>query len=115
MKIDELVHLIDGQIIEGEQFANREISNVFASDLMSDVLTINTDEKLLLLTGLCNNQTMRTCEMADIKNIIFVRGKQATDEMIEIARENEMILIRTEYSMYRTAGLLYNKDLPPVY
>ena len=115
MKIGEIVHLIDGQIIEGEQYKDREITKIFASDLMSDVLTIDTDEQLLLLTGLCNNQSMRTCEMSDIKNVIFVRDKKATEEMLEIARDNEMILIQTPYSMYRTAGILYGKELPPVY
>ena len=115
MKIGEIVHLIDGQIIEGEQYKDREINRIFASDLMSDVLTIDTDEQLLLLTGLCNNQSMRTCEMSDIKNVIFVRGKRVTEEMLEIARDNEMILIQTEYSMYRTAGILYQNELPPVY
>ena len=53
--------------------------------------------------------------MSDIKNVIFVRNKKATEEMLEIARDNEMILIQTPYSMYRTAGILYSKELPPVY
>ena len=115
MKIGDIVHLIDGQVIEGEQYLDREIDRIFASDLMSDVLTIDTDEKLMLLTGLANNQSMRTCEMSDIKNVVFVRGKRITEEMLEIARDNEMVLIQTEYSMYRTAGILYQNELPPVY
>lgn len=115
MKVGDIVHLIDGQVIEGEQYLDREIDRIFASDLMSDVLTIDTDEKLMLLTGLANNQSMRTCEMSDIKNVVFVRGKRITEEMLEIARDNEMVLIQTEYSMYRTAGILYMNELPPVY
>jgi hypothetical protein len=46
---------------------------------------------------------------------VFVRGKRITEEMLEIARDNEMVLIQTEYSMYRTAGILYMNELPPVY
>ena len=115
MKVGDIVHLIDGQVIEGEQYLDREIDRIFASDLMSAVLTIDTDEKLMLLTGLANNQSMRTCEMSDIKNVVFVRGKRITEEMLEIARHNEMVLIQTEYSMYRTAGILYMNELPPVY
>ena len=32
MKIGEIVHLIDGQVIEGEQYLEREIYRIFASD-----------------------------------------------------------------------------------
>jgi hypothetical protein len=44
----------------------------FASDLMSDVLTLDCNG-VLLVTGLCNMQTIRTAEMADVSCILFVR------------------------------------------
>lgn len=115
MTLKEIVDKLGASVGLGSDKLDREEEFCFASDLMSDVLTIDTDEQLLLLTGLCNNQSMRTCEMSDIKNVIFVRDKKATEEMLEIARDNEMILIQTPYSMYRTAGILYSKELPPVY
>ena len=76
MKIHDIINLIGGTVVEGKQFLDKEITHVFASDLMSDVLTLNTDESLLLVTGLANLQTIRTCEMSDIKTVIFVRGKK---------------------------------------
>ena len=42
---------------------------------MSEVLTIDS-ENLILITGLVNVQTIRTCEMLDIQNIIIVRNKK---------------------------------------
>ena len=115
MKIQEIKSLISGTIVEGEAGQNKEVDCAFASDLMSDVLTLRTEKSLMLITGLCNMQTIRTCEMSDIKVIMFVRGKQVTDEMIELAQENEMTLITTKFSLYRTAGLLYSAGLPGVY
>lgn len=115
MKVQEVLSLISGTIVEGEAGLDKEIDCAFASDLMSDVLTLRTDKTVMLITGLCNMQTIRTCEMSDIKVIMFVRGKQVTEEMIELAEENEMTLITTKYSLYRTAGLLYNANLPSVY
>lgn len=115
MKIHHVINLIEGKVVEGEQFLNKEVTHVFASDLMSDVLTLKTDESLLLVTGLANLQTIRTCEMSDIKTIIFVRGKKSSLEMRQLASENEMILIETPYSMYRTSGLLFQAGISSLY
>lgn len=81
---------------------------------MSDVLTLDCNE-VILITGLCNLQTIRTAEMADVDCILFVRGKRITPEMLQLASENNMILLETEHSMYHTVGELYCSGLVPVY
>ena len=40
MTIEEVAALVQGEIICGDSFKDREVAYVFASDLMSDVLTI---------------------------------------------------------------------------
>ena len=115
MKIQEITSLISGTVVEGEAFCDREIDCAFASDLMSDVLTLRTDKSVMLITGLCNTQTIRTCEMSDIKVVLFVRGKKVTDEMRELAEDNDMLLITTDLSLYRTSGTLFNAGLSGVY
>ncbi len=115
MKIANITQLISGTIVEGGASIDKEIDCAFASDLMSDVLTLRTDKTVLLLTGLCNVQTIRTCEMSDLKVIVFVRGKQVTEEMKELAKENEMTLISTNFSLYRAAGILYAAGLPEAF
>ncbi len=115
MTIEDVSTLVQGEIICGAEFKDREVGKVFASDLMSDVLTIRDSDGLLLVTGLSNLQSIRTCEMSDIQMILVARGKAVTDEMIELAEDNEMIIIRTDFSMYKTAGILYSAGLPPIY
>ncbi len=115
MNIEEIVNLVGAAIVEGGGHQNRVVDQVFASDLMSDVLTINAGHSLMLVTGLANIQTIRTCEMADIKTVLFVRGKQVTEEMKKLASENEMVLMETGYSLYRASGLLFKAGILPVY
>lgn len=115
MRINDVNVLVNGKIVLGVEQQLQEIDCVFASDLMSDVLTIRTDKSLMLITGLANLQTIRTCEMSDIKVIMFVRGKKVTEEMLELAAENDMVLIETKFSLYRTSGILYNAGIEPVY
>lgn len=114
MKIKEIVGLVNGKIVCGEEHQDIEVNIAFASDLMSDVLTVKIDD-LLLITGLVNVQTIRTAEMSDISCLLFTRNKVVTPEMKEIAQENDMVLITTPYSTFKTSGILYSHGIHPVY
>ncbi|MBP8849720.1 MAG: hypothetical protein KBG80_04105 [Breznakibacter sp.] len=114
MTIAEITELLSAKVVCGKDFIHREVHRGFASDLMSDVLTLDTDS-LLLITGLCNLQTIRTSEMADISCILFVRGKKVTPEMRLLATELDMILLECECSMFRAISTLNNAGLEPVY
>ena len=110
MDVTEIVRLTQGKVICGQ---NRDLEYAFASDLMSDVLTLKRD-KLLLITGLTNLQTVRTAEMSDIEVILFVRNKQVNQEMIALAEENGITLIVSPFTMFRACGALQG-GLQPIY
>lgn len=114
MNLNEIAEILNANIVCGHSKLQREVKAVFASDLMSDVLTIDS-ENLLLLTGLVNIQTIRTSEMSDIKNIVLVRNKKASEEMIKLAEENRIVIMECSYSMYKACGLLFEKGINPVY
>jgi predicted transcriptional regulator len=113
MKLKEIAQLVQAEVLCGEANLDYEQKNAFASDLMSDVLTIKVDD-FMLITGLANLQSIRTAEMSDVKCVLLVRGKEATDEMIELAQENGMVLMHTQFSMFKTAGILYSAGLNPM-
>lgn len=114
MKIRQIQELTRARLVCGQVETAREVAYGFASDLMSDVLRLDVSD-ILLITGLCNIQTIRTAEMADVNCILFVRGKMVTREMEEVASDNNMVLLTTDYSMYRAVGLLYGNGLKPAY
>jgi predicted transcriptional regulator len=114
MTISEIQTLLNAEIICGTDKISQTVDRAFASDLMSDVLTLKSNQ-IMLLTGLCNIQTIRTMEMADLNTVIFVRGKKATEDMIDIAEENDMIVLQTDYSMFRTSGILWEAGIKPVF
>ena len=84
MTPDDIIKLLDATCICGARKLHDPIQHAFAADLMSDVLRLNT-EGLLLITGMANPQVIRTAEMADIPFILFVRDKQITAEMQQLA------------------------------
>ena len=114
MEISKIAKILDANIIVSNHDSKHKLKYGFASDLMSDVLTLE-EEEVILITGLCNIQTIRTAEMANISVILYVRNKQVTDEMIHLAKENDMTIMQCNYSMFRTVGLLHENRLCPVY
>lgn len=114
MKSERIQKLTEASVVCGSAKENIEVTCAFASDLMSDVLTVDCNG-VILVTGLCNLQTIRTAEMAEVSCILFVRGKKVTPDMIELASENNMLLMETDHSMYRAVGELYVNGLPPVF
>lgn len=114
MKLSEIIDLTNAKVVAGDTEKDRELLRAFSSDLMSDVLTLDT-EHILLITGLTNLQIVRTAEMADIEVVLLARNKRATPEMIELANETGLVLLETPYSIYRSGGVLFKNGLAPVY
>lgn len=114
MKVNEIAKILDAKILCGEDNLDLEFECAFASDLMSDVLTTQADG-MLLLTGLANVQTIRTAEMSDIQGVVIVRNKAVSPEMIDLARENDIVLFACKVSMFKASGLLYEKGLKPLF
>jgi predicted transcriptional regulator len=114
MTIKEISEIIDGKVICCEENLSTSIEYAFASDLMSDVLTVEK-ENIVLITGLANLQTIRTSEMSEISCIIIARGKKTGDEMVSLAKENSMILIESPHSMFYISGKLYKAGIKPIY
>jgi hypothetical protein len=92
MKIKEIINILNAKIVTGEKYLDKEIEYAFASDMMSDVLTVEM-RNILFITGLANIQAMRTAEMSDARTVLLVRNKKATKEMKDIAIQNDMVLL----------------------
>ena len=114
MQIGNIAELLKAKILTPELYLQRDVDYAFTSDLMSDVLTGDYD-KTLLITGLSNLQAIRTAEMSDIREVIIGRNKKVSREMIELARDNDIILLQSSYSLYKISVILYESGVKAVY
>ena len=114
MTIAQIRNILNAKVLCGEDRMDYSIEVAFASDLMSDVLTLKNDH-VLLITGLANVQTIRTAEMSDIACVIFARNKKVSPEMLELAIENDLIVLECEYSVFKTCGLLFQAGIQPIF
>ncbi|MDP3452118.1 MAG: hypothetical protein Q8R90_04110 [Bacteroidales bacterium] len=114
MTLRDICALVEGVPVSGQSRLDDIVEFAFASDLMSDVLTIKRDQ-FLLITGLANLQSIRTAEMSDAPYILLCRGKEVTKEMLDLANEDDVLIIKSKFSMFRCAGILFGAGVKPVY
>ena len=84
MKLSKIIEALDGKLLTGEGFLEKDITTCGASDLMSDILA-GLSEGCILLTGLTTVQVIRTAMVADVGAVVFVRGKTPPAEVVELA------------------------------
>ena len=99
MTVLQLKEILSAELLCGGDHLDREVQTACGSDMMSDVLAF-VKEQAVLLTGLVNPQVVRTAEMMDMKVIVFVRGKVPSDAILDLARELDIVVLKTELEMF---------------
>ncbi len=110
MKLKKIVELLEAEVFCPEKYLEKDITCAFGSDLISDILMC-TKEPTLLLTGLTNPQVVRLADMIELQGIVFVRGKKPTPELVEMAKESDLPMISTAFTLFKSSGILYNEGL----
>ena len=110
MRLYDVRDILDAKVLWGEEYLDQEIESACGSDFMSDVLAF-VKNQARLLTGLVNPQVVRTADMMDMVCIVFVRGKEPGTDMVELAQERGIVLMKTPLRMFTACGLLYDNGL----
>ena len=110
MTVLELQKILDAELVCGEEHMDREVHTACGSDMMSDVLAF-VKEQAVMLTGLVNAQVVRTAEMMDMKVIVFVRGKCPDASIVSLAKQLDIVVLKTKLEMFTSCGRLYEAGL----
>jgi predicted transcriptional regulator len=110
MTLRDVQKVLNANVLWGEGLLDQEIRSACGSDMMSDVLAFGSNHSILL-TGLVNQQAIRTAEMMDMLCVVFVRGKEPGYPILELAEEKGIVVMNTEYRMFLACGLLYQSGL----
>jgi len=111
MNLQKIKEILRADVIVGSSL-KKEIEMVCACDLMSELLScVLRRSETLLLTNLTHPQTVHTAEIVEIPAICFVRGRKPGSQTIELAKENNIILLSTYFSLYEASGQLYKDGI----
>jgi len=114
MKLREIINLLKADVLVGDGLLDDiEVDRCFSADLMSDVLG-RSHANGILITGITNPQAVRTADIADIKAVCVVRGKQPEADTVALAKQKEIPLFITKLTMFEACGILYMNGLKGV-
>ena len=118
MKAEDIAKVLKAKklSLSGEHALDKEYSMVFATDLMSDALAMiqKAPEETVLLTGLCNAQSLRTAQMLDQELVVIVRGKELNEEVVRMGSDLGISILATPFTMYEACGILYREGMRSV-
>ncbi len=99
MTIETIRSALEAKVIAGEELLDTDVSQIYASDLMSDVLAFGKSNSILL-TGLASQQSVISAHMAEFKGVVLIRGKKMKDGAALFARDHHLVLMSTDLDMY---------------
>jgi predicted transcriptional regulator len=110
LTLEEIKRLLGCRVVVSPESLEDQVEAAISSDLMSDVLAF-AEPGSVLITGLTNAQSVRTADVADIKAIIYVRGKQPATEAVQLADELGIPLMVSKLMMFEASGILFRNGL----
>ena len=110
MKLAEIKDMLQCQVLTGEDALSMEVETVVASDGMSEILAF-AHPGALMITGLTNVQSVRTADIANVRAMIYIRGKRPDTRTIDVAREKKIPVLATSLGMFDVCGILREAGL----
>lgn len=88
------------------KFEHREISGVFVSDMLSDVMA-GAQSGNLWVTVQTHKSIVPAANLVDVSAIVITSGKVVPQETIDLATKHNIAILSTELPTYELVGKLY--------
>jgi hypothetical protein len=106
MKLNEIKDILECDILtKNQDISLVEVDTVLASDGMSEILAFH-HPGALMITGLTNIQSVRTANVADVKAIVYIRGKLPNEKTVALAQQEGIHILATKLGMFDACGIL---------
>lgn len=106
MTVNEMGSLLQLKCIQ-DKFDDKQITQVYTSDLLSDVLA-NAEDNALLVTIQAHKNTVAVASLKGSPAIIICNDRPVPDDMIEAAETEHIALFTTGLNQYTVSGKLYS-------
>jgi len=110
MKIEEIKNILKAKVLCCENTMENSIVSGGSADLLDTILYAAAKD-CVLLTGAATLDSIRKSKVAEIGAIVMVRGKTPDKEILNLARENNIPVLATDFSLFVASGRLYSAGL----
>ena len=105
MRISELGGALGLETAQGD-YADREISSGYASDLLSDVMA-NAKADGVLVTVQAHKNSVAVASLVDLGAIIVCNSRPLPEDMVEAARAEGVAVFRSAQNAFEVSGRLW--------
>jgi predicted transcriptional regulator len=105
VKLGQVRDVLQCEVLTDDDGLSTDVEVVVASDGMSEILAFACPGALMV-TGLTNVQSVRTADIANVRAIVYIRGKRPEAKAIKLARECAIPVLATRLGMFDVCGML---------
>lgn len=109
LEVAKIKDALDAEVIVGRNSLHINITDIYASDLMSDVLAYGKSGSCLL-TGLNTIQAAISSYMAEFAAIVFLRGKIPGEDICKFAEGKGIVILSTKLDTYEACIKIAQED-----
>jgi hypothetical protein len=106
MELRAIVYALGLKLNTQKGNLTREITGVYVSDLLSDVLA-HAKEGDIWVTLQCHPNIVAVASMKDISGIVLVNGRIPDETTVQKANEEAVPILTSEKPAFELAGRLY--------
>ncbi len=108
MTLKELAEKLELKCVT--EFTDKEISGVYISDMVSDVIA-NAKPGNLLVTVQIHNNVIAAANLVDVAAILLTQGKTPDDAVTKMANKAEIPIFATGMNRWQVATRLYEAGI----
>ena len=108
MKLKELAEKLELKCVT--RSFDKEISGVYISDMVSDVIA-NAKAGNLLVTVQIHNNVIAAANLVDLSGIVVTQGKLPADDVVKMAEKAEIPIFSTDLNRWQVATKLYEAGI----
>ncbi len=105
MTIEQMQKELNLELIQAKS-ENLEITEVYTSDLLSDIMG-NAPDSCVLVTIQAHKNTVAVATLKESPAIIICNSRPIPEDMIEAAKSEDIAIFRTDLTQFEVSGKLY--------
>jgi predicted transcriptional regulator len=106
MKLSEIARKLELKAVGQPDLESKDISGVYVSDMVSDIIA-NAKAGNLLVTIQIHNNVIAAANLVDISAILVTQGKQPADDVVKMAEKADIPILSTGLNGWQVMTKLY--------
>jgi hypothetical protein len=105
VKISELADVLGYELIQ-DSFDDRDITDGYTSDLLSDVMA-NAPDGAALITIQAHKNSVAVASMTNLAALVICNSRPLPEEMILAAQKERIAVLTTDKNQFQVSGEIY--------